>query len=96
MEPSSPQIVRKKGHPEKDLGRGSLRFPLVQASGEHGANRGAGAVVRRRAGDAIAVRGLDELEIARVAAGAGVLVTELAPRRTTLSDAFIAAVGMPR
>jgi len=53
----------------------------------------AGAVVHRRSGDALAVRELDAPAIARVAARLGVLLTELAPRRTSLSDAFAAAVG---
>ncbi|MGM1028752.1 MAG: ABC transporter ATP-binding protein [Actinomycetota bacterium] len=54
--------------------------------------REGGAAVRARAGGAIAVRGCSELEIARVAASGGVLVTELTPRRTTLSDAFGAVI----
>lgn len=56
--------------------------------------RGAGAVVHARAGGAIAVRELGALDIARIAAHAGVLVTELAPRRTTLSAAFGAAIAV--
>ncbi|MGC5077269.1 ABC transporter ATP-binding protein [Agrococcus sp. DT81.2] len=55
--------------------------------------RGAGAVVHGRGGGALAVRGVGAIEIARVAARSGVLVTELTPRRTTLSAAFGAATG---
>lgn len=64
----------------------------LDQAGLAAALRGAGAIVGDRAGDAIAVRGLDPLDIARIAASTGVLVTELTPRRTTLSDAFIAAI----
>lgn len=56
---------------------------------------GRGATVHARAGGAIAVRGLEALEIARIAAAADVLVTELAPRRATLSAAFGAAIQEP-
>ncbi len=55
--------------------------------------RDAGAVVHGRSGGAIAVRGLAPEDIARTAARAGVLVTELAPRRATLSGAFAAAIA---
>lgn len=58
--------------------------------------RDAGAVAHGRAGGMLAVRGLDAIAIARVAAGAGVLVTELTPRRTTLSAAFCALTGSVR
>lgn len=91
--------VRFEGTAEAFLRSGAVPVVIVRSLDQAAlaaSLRGAGAVVRHRAGDAIAVRGLDALQIARVAAGAGVLVTELAPRRTTLSDAFIAAVGMPR
>ena len=57
--------------------------------------RRGGAVVHARAGGAIAVRELSALEVARTATRCGVLVTELTPRRTTLSAAFAAATGAP-
>jgi len=56
----------------------------------------AGAVVHARAGGALAVRGLGTVEIARTAARAGVIVTELTPRRTTLSAAFEAVTAAQR
>lgn len=54
-----------------------------------------GASVARRAAAAIAVRGLGAEQIARIAAAEGVLVTELAPRRVALSQAFAAAIAGP-
>lgn len=57
-----------------------------------GALREAGAVVHGRSTGALAVRGLDPERIARVASLAGVLVTELSPRRLSLSAAFAAAI----
>lgn len=54
--------------------------------------RDAGAMVRGRAEGAIAVRALPTEQIARIAVGAGVLITELTPRRVSLSAAFAAAI----
>lgn len=54
--------------------------------------REASAVVHGRPSGALAARGLDAERIARIAAGAGVLVTELSPRRLSLSAAFAAAI----
>ncbi|WP_347754495.1 ABC transporter ATP-binding protein [Agrococcus sp. ProA11] len=55
--------------------------------------RRAGARVAGRAAGAIAVRDLAPERIARVAADIGVLVTELSPRRVSLSQAFAAMVA---
>lgn len=57
-----------------------------------GALRAASAVVHGRASGALAVRGLDPERIARIAAREGLLVTELSPRRLSLSAAFAAAI----
>ncbi|QUW17629.1 ATP-binding cassette domain-containing protein [Agrococcus sp. Marseille-Q4369] len=54
--------------------------------------RAAGAVVHGRPSGALAARGLDAERVARIAAREGVLVTELSPRRLSLSAAFAAAI----
>lgn len=61
-----------------------------------GALQEVGAVVRARAGGALAVRGLDGAAIARTALRAGVLVTELRPRTLSLSAAFAATIEEER
>lgn len=60
-----------------------------------------GAVVKRRQGDMIAVSGVTAEQIARLAAGAGVLLFELTVEQTTLEEAFVIASvnaesGVPR
>lgn len=54
--------------------------------------RGAGATVHGRSGGALAVRGMDQERIAVEALAIGALVTELTPRRLSLSAAFAAAI----
>lgn len=55
--------------------------------------RSQGTTVTARAGGAIAVRGLAAAQIAQVAVSVGVLITELSPRRVSLSQAFAAAIA---
>jgi ABC-2 type transport system ATP-binding protein len=54
--------------------------------------RAAGAVVHGRPSGALAARGLEPERIARIAMREGVLVTELSPRRLSLSAAFAATI----
>ncbi|GAA1421811.1 ABC transporter ATP-binding protein [Agrococcus citreus] len=87
--------VRFEGDTEAFLRSHAARVVLVRSLDQPrlAAALGAhGATVHARAGGAIAVRGLEALEIARVGAAVDVLVTELTPRRTTLSAAFGAAI----
>jgi ABC-2 type transport system ATP-binding protein len=51
---------------------------------------GAGAAVQTAGEDRLVVAGLDASQIGALAAGGGVELHELAPRRTSLEDAFMA------
>ncbi|WP_405216155.1 ABC transporter ATP-binding protein [Agrococcus sp. Ld7] len=88
--------VRFEGETEAFL-RGHAAPVTIVRSGDQprlsAALRRAGASVAGRAAGAVAVRSLAPEQIARVAADCGVLVTELSPRRVTLSQAFAATIA---
>ncbi|WP_072313157.1 ABC transporter ATP-binding protein [Agrococcus sp. Marseille-P2731] len=87
--------VRYAGAAEPFLRAGAAEVTIVRSLDQArlaDALRAAGATVRSRASGAVAVRALTPEQIARVASDAAVLVTELTPRRTTLSAAFATAI----
>ncbi|MCH1884198.1 ATP-binding cassette domain-containing protein [Agrococcus sp. ARC_14] len=83
--------VRFEGAAERFLQAHAAPVTIVRSLDQQRlavALRSAGATVAGRAAGAVAVRGLAAAQIAEVAAAAQVLVTELSPRRVSLSQAF--------
>lgn len=88
--------VRFEGETEAFLRAHAAPVTIVRSRDQPrlaAALRRAGARVAGRAADALAVRGLTPEGIAEVAVRTGVLVTELSPRRVTLSQAFAATIA---
>ncbi|WP_413316870.1 ATP-binding cassette domain-containing protein [Agrococcus sp. 1P02AA] len=87
--------IRYAGAAEPFLRAGAAPVTIVRSLDQVAladALRAAGATVRARASGSLAVRLLPPEQIARVARDAAVLITELAPRRTTLSAAFASTI----
>lgn len=88
--------VRFEGETEGFLRAHAAPVTIVRSRDQarlSAALRGSGASVAGRAAGALAVRGLAPDRIAEVAGALGVLVTELSPRRVTLSQAFAATIA---
>ena len=81
LEARAPQLVRVR--PVYD----DERRPLVQVL------RGAGMVVSAIASGSLEVTGGDATEIALAAAGAGIVLGELTPERSSLEDVFMSLTG---
>jgi ABC-2 type transport system ATP-binding protein len=78
------------------VGRFTASSVLVrspQADRLAGLLRGRGAVIERQADGGLVVTGADAAAIGEVAASAGVVLHELAPRTASLEEAFLSATG---